>query len=287
MPTDRIVRYCKSHPFFGRGLFLVSEGLFAFSFFFAKIASLHISFYQLMWFRFAPVIFLIPGFLTRKHKLSVANPPLMVLRSILGVTSIFCLLISLKWGEFGRANVIYSLGTLWAFFWSLLFLKERPHPITWLAVPMSFIGLFCMFQPSASSIQFPDGIALVGSALTAAVYVALRTLRKNHSARTIVFCFYSTGFVIFSVLCLIHLQPMSLTGFLLASAVGISGLLAQLFMTSGYKYCPVTVSSFIKLTNSVLLVIVGIFFFKDSVNILELGGMGMVFLSIFLITRYQ
>ena len=285
--VNQLLNRFKTHPFFGRGLLLLAEGLFAISFSVAKVASHTLPFNQLMWFRFAPALALIPVFVSKKRVFYIENPKLMLFRSILGVTSIFCLLLSLKLGEFGRSNVLYALGTLWAFFWSLLVLKEKPHLFTLISVPAAFLGLFLIFRPATYVFHFSDLIALIGSFLTGGVYVSLRKLRQNHSSETIVFCFFMTGFIVFSLLCLLHPEVPTLKGVLLGITVGITGFLAQLLMTTGYRYCPVSVSSFIKLLNSVLMVGIGVLIFHDNATALELLGMGLVIGSIFTITRYQ
>ncbi len=277
----------RSHRYFGPSLFLVSEGLFTLSFTLAKLISGHLQLAQLILLRFAPALVLIPFFWGRKIVFRVASPKLMILRSLLGVASIACLLYSLKYGEFGRASIIYSSGTLWAFFYSIFALKERPHFLSLLALPLSLLGLVLIFKPTLAPLQLPDMVALMGSIFTAMVYVSLRKLRETHNAETIVFCFFMTGLAISIVPCVWHLQAISLPILELGFVTGFTGFIAQLLMTVGYRYCPVSVSSFIKLTSSIAMVGIGILLFGDPLDVWTLSGMGMVFGAIFLVTRFQ
>ena len=271
-------------------LFFSSEGLFVCSFTLAKLISHQLPLGQLLWMRFAPALALIPFFWTQRLTFRVVNPRLMLLRSLLGVASICCLFYSLKWGDFGRMNIIYATGTLWAFFWALFVLKERPHWVSLGSIPIALIGLLLIFEPTFEPLRLADMVALVGSFLTAGVYVSLRELRKTHDSTTIVFCFFMTGLLISSASFVVHPASIAFPGWTvigLAALTGVLGFAAQLLMTTGYRYCPVSVSSFIKLSSSVLMVGVGMWIFHDPFDLWRTIGMGMVMSGITLISVFQ
>lgn len=272
--------------YFGPGLFFLSELLFALSFSLVKYISHEVPIPLLMLFRVTPALFLIPLFLNKTLRFDFHAPKLMISRSIVGLISIICLTFSLKWGDYGKVNVLYSLGTVWAFIASMVFLKEKPHRLTMAAIPLSLIGLLCIFKPSGS-VNLADFVSLLGSFLTAYVYVSIRTLRKNHNAMSIVFCFFMTSFVVLLVPAMLTFKCPSWHALLICGVVALSGFSAQILMTLGYKYTPVSVSSSIKLTGILLSVCIGIFFFKDPLD--WLSGLGLVFVTsaIYLVTRYQ
>ena len=277
----------KAHRYFGPFLFLASEMLFTVSFALAKYIAPTIDFGHLLWLRFVPALVLIPFFWSRKIVFRVGSPKLMLFRSLLGVASIGCFMYSLKWGELGRVCIINASGTLWAFFWSMFVLKERPHIFSGLAIVLTLLGLFLIFQPSLSSLSFADLVALLGSFLVAMVYVSLKKLRETHNAEAIVFCFFMTGLLISTVYCVLYQHAISWHILALGLITGVAGFFAQILMTVGYRYCPVSVSSFIKLSSSVVMVAIGMLLFGDPFNLLTSVGMAMVIGSIYVITVFQ
>lgn len=238
-------------------------------------------------FRFIPALFLIPFFFAKKIEYKVDSPLLMLLRSLMGVMSIVCLFYSLKWGHFGKENLLYTLGTFWAFLWSVLILKEKPKAITISAIPLAFIGLICIFKPISGPLYMADVVALLGSFFTAFAYISIKKLRESHTAISIVFSFYMTGFIIFLLPTLKHFVLPSSKDILFSILIGVSGFIAQILMTIGYKYTPITVSSSIKLTSVVLMICIGIVLFNDTLDWVTGFGIGSVLTAIYVITRYQ
>jgi len=271
----------------GPGLFLISESIFALSFTLAKMATFHLTFETILWLRFAPCFLLIPLFFRKKTPFKITHYPLIITRCILGVASMACLLFAYKWGHFGKANLIFSLSSIWTFILSIIILKERPTWQAYLAIPLCLIGLFLIFNPASSTLELTDLIALIGSFGTAGVYFSLKELRKTHNAPTIIFCFYIVGFVIATFFLIPQFTWPSNTGLLLGSLTGVTGLIAQLLMTIGYKYTPLNISSFIKLTNIGVLILIGFFVFNDPISLFLGLGIILLFSAVILVTKYN
>ena len=186
------IEVLSNNRYFGPGLFFLSEILFALSFSLMKLVSHSITLPLLMVLRVSPVLFLLPFFFKQKLRFDFHSPKLLITRSIIGLITIICLTYALKWGDYGKVNVLYSLGTVWAFVASMIILKEKPHKITIMAIPIAIMGIICIFKPSVEALNIPDLISLFGSFLTAFVYVSIRELRKTHNSISIVSCFYLT-----------------------------------------------------------------------------------------------
>jgi drug/metabolite transporter (DMT)-like permease len=203
------------------------------------------------------------------------------------VISIASLFFALKWGEFGKMNLIYTLGTVWAFLGSIVLLGERPSKFTWGAIPLAVLGLFFVFSPHGHPNLYADIMAIIGSLTSGYVYLCLKQLRTNHNAISIVFSFYIAGLVAFFVPTFLNFVWPDVYNLLILIMIGLSGFCAQILMTIGYRYTQVSVATPIKLTSIVSMIIIGILIFKDPFNIVLGTGVVLILTAIFMVARYQ
>ena len=165
-------------------------------------------------------------------------------RSALGIVSILCVFQTLTLLPLADATTLSFTAPIFATLLSFLILKEAVGPRRWAAVAVGFIGVIIVMRPGATDHAVPvEGIAfgLVAALLTAGVTITLRQLRDTEHVAAIVFWFFVGSSIVGAILLPFVGQMHSPLTFALLIASGLTGGLAQLFMTASLQKAPVAV----------------------------------------------
>ncbi|WP_281822165.1 DMT family transporter [Sphingobium sp. BS19] len=125
---------------------------------------------------------------------------------------------------------------------SAILLKEATGIHRWAAVLIGFLGVLVMVRPDAS--HFPllgVAVALVAAILTASISLLLRTLGRTEGAAVTVFWFTVLSMPPLGITMLFVGQSHDPLTWGLLALMGITGGIAQLFMTGALRWAPVSV----------------------------------------------
>ncbi len=125
---------------------------------------------------------------------------------------------------------------------SALILREATGIHRWSAVILGFFGVLIMVRPDAG--HFPAGgvaVAIVAALNTAIVSMVLRELGRTENAATIVFWFTLLSIPPLAVGVLFWGQPHDAVTWGLLAIIGVSGALAQIFLTAALRWAPLSV----------------------------------------------
>ena len=165
-------------------------------------------------------------------------------RSALGIVSILCVFQTLTLLPLADATTLSFTAPIFATLLSFLILKEAVGPRRWAAVAVGFIGVLIVMRPGAVDHAVPlegIGFGLVAALLTAGVTITLRQLRDTEHVAAIVFWFFVGSSIVGAILLPFVGQMHSPLTFALLIASGLTGGLAQLFMTASLQKAPVAV----------------------------------------------
>ncbi len=177
------------------------------------------------------------------------NPWAHVLRSVIGVSSIFCVFQALSLLPLADATTLSFTAPIFATILSFVLLKEQVGIRRWSAVAIGFLGVLIVTRPldslsGAAEHALPiAGIAvgLLAAVLTAGVTITLRQLGRTEHVAAIVFWFFvacsTVGALTLPIFGRMH-EPQT---FALLVGAGVAGGLGQLFMTSSLQNAPVSV----------------------------------------------
>ena len=271
-------------------LILVTGNVFyTISFSLVKYFSLTIPLQGIMLVRFmAGPIYLIPYFLILRKKFHVQSYGIFALRIIFGVTGMTCLFLSFKYGQIGKSMLIFECATIWTLLYGYFMHKQRPHRHSLRMIPVAFLGIFLVTQPSIhTGLELGDAFALVGSILNAGVYITLKQLRSNHDTATIVLATYCCSTFLMVVPNM--MSPVSLTtnmviGLCMMASVGFIG---QMCMTLGFKYASAGISSLFMLSIIPLTTLSGIIIFDETYNVGVWFGLACIIGALGVISKWQ
>ena len=197
----------------------------------------------------------------------------LILRAILGLTAMSFYFYAIHIGPLGRGNLIFSLGVLWGYIFSIIGKQESLTWRTSWGMICTLLGLWLLFTVRGGNGNiYADLSALAGSICSGMVMVTIKSLRKKHSARTIITWFYGVGALL--ILPFVSLQNVTFTwpliGLLLG--IGVFGLLAQWIMTDAYKVLPGSVAGSMNLLGTTIMMVSGVLFFSEVLHRVEILG---------------
>ena len=230
--------------------------------FFRSVTSLFIAFFYLKYFN-------IPLWGNQKQ--------LLLVRGILGTTSMVLFFLSIQNISLGSAVTLRYTAPLFAAFFAMVFLKERIKPLQWLFFAITFLGVFLIkgFDPSVSIVGL--SIAILSAVFSAGVYILLNKIGHGDDPVVVVFYFMLLA-------SLIGLLGMSLTNWKTPSIndapglfiLGVLGFLAQLFMTKAFRAYEANMVAPFKYVEVFFTLSFGVFLFDETYTFLSLLGIFLI-----------
>jgi len=285
-----------SHHYIGPILIVSSSLLFAISHSLSKFLTGILSVPEVMLLRFllSPLI-LLPMILLGILHYKVHSWKKMWVRTFFGVFSMFFYFLALKYGDAGKATLIFQCSTIWVYVFERLFWGISPSIQTKLMVPIAMIGTLLVIQPAGLLAWHPaDVLAIIASIFNAGVFLSLKSLRNDHSSISIVVANQTLSALVVIVFNLMTLPTLSTqviapTPSLLIAIAGLSitGFLGNIAMTAGFKFTSATVSANLLLLVVPLMYLAGILFFNETVNSLSIVGGILTLVSLVIISKYR
>jgi drug/metabolite transporter (DMT)-like permease len=220
--------------------------------------------------------------LSGKLRLRFSNKRLLTLRGITGGIAVFLFYLSISKIGLAKGTVIVNTYPLFATLGGALLLKERVRPLAWLFILSCLIGMVLInYDPSARSFDVTpwDGLALVGSLLSAVAVIAVRKLSETDTPHAIFMsqCVFGIWIVIIPA----NIVPVEIgiVGGLLLLSIGLVATGGQILMTWAYGKIDVSTGSLLSLLMMVFNVILGTVLFHEVQNAFGILGMATIILS--------
>lgn len=201
-----------------------------------KLTGIHhvveIAFYRNLMALIPCIIFVL---MTRRYSLLKSGmPAVLTARATIGSIGLILTFAAAQALPLSNATVIFFTSTLMIPVFAHFFLKERIGRHRWIAVGIGMIGVIIVAQPTAEMTTIGVALALSAATIHAIIQVLIRAM-KSENTFTITFYFFLTGVILSGVLMpFVATMPTAETiPYLLA--IGVTGGLGQLFLTSGFK----------------------------------------------------
>lgn len=167
---------------------------------------------------------------------------LLALRGILGAVGALSYIWAISRLELGLANALNQTSPIFVCIFAAIFLRERFHWWIYAIVVFAFFGIALIVNPDFGGINPSALIALGSGIFSALAYTCVRVLQKTDSSETIVMWLLgvSTLAAAGSALFVPWTLPDATT-FAFLMGAGLTAFIAQLLMTSAYRYAPATI----------------------------------------------
>lgn len=238
--------------------FLAALG-FAIMYALIKGVGLEFGIAQLVFFRsLVALLIFSPMLLQNRHLLKTNRLKGHLLRSIFGLTSMFCLFVSAPHIPFTDLTLIIFTMPLFVTILSYPLLKEKVARNQYLIVIAGFIGIFIATEPETNNFTIYYFIAVAGSALYGLAVITIRQLGETEAP--------GTTFFYFTIICTIlsgctlpfdWISPNSMDWAYLFG-IGVFGGLAQFAMIKAYKLAPANLIAPVEYTQFLWAIVFGL-----------------------------
>jgi len=262
---------------------------FAFAFMNALIKYLiHFPTFELVFFRSLGTLIL-TFFLLRSRKISLVpnQPKLLVLRGIVGVTSMSLFFLGIHFIPIGSAVTIRYVAPLFGAVLAVYFLKERILPLQWFFYVLAFFGVVLIKGFDATISLFGVGVVLGAAFFSAVVYIIIAKIGKQDHPLLVVLFFMGiatlTG-LMGSINDFILPQGHE---WLLLLLLGFFGFFGQYYMTKAFQNGEASKIAPIKYSEVVFTLSFGVYWFGEVYSLTSLIGIALVIISLTLSVLYK
>ncbi len=232
--------------------------------------------FQIAFFRaFGSFIFLFPYMVYKKIPLLGTHRKILVLRSVIGFSSLVAFFSAVQMMPLGSAVSIRYIGPLIGVILSYIFLKEKVKSLQWISFMIAIIGVFTLkgFDFRISQVGF---LIILFSAITVGgVFMLVRYLATHEHPLTIVNYFMSIT-IILSLFTFSHWKMPTGIEWIYFTTMGITGLIGQVFMTNALKLGETNTVAPFKYMELVYALLLGFFIFGESYTIIAFLGILLI-----------
>ena len=248
----------------------------------------NLSAYQIVFFRSAGSLFFTFGYLIRnKIPMLGNNKSLLILRGIVGVTSMTFFFMSIKYLPVGTAVSLRYLAPIFAAAFAIVFLKEKVAPLRWLFFIVAFSGVLILKGFDSQVDSYGLVLVLIASVFSGLVYVVISKIGRGDHPVVIVNYFMVVATIVGGVLSIGNwTNPVGIEWPLLLS-LGFVGYVGQVYMTKAFQIASTSHVAPLKYIEVVFTLLLGVFLFGEIYTFWSLLGIAMIIGGLVLNVLYQ
>jgi len=248
----------------------------------------NVSAYQIVFFRSLSSLFFTFGFLL-KNRVPILgnNKKLLILRGLVGVTSMTLFFMSIKYLSVGTAVSLRYLAPIFAGIFAVFFMKQKIWPLQWLFFIMAFLGVLVLkgFDSQINSTGLI--LVIIASITSGLVYNIISKIGKSEHPVVVVNYFMVIATLTGLILSLNSwVNPVGIEWILLFS-LGVFGYYGQVFMTKAFQNGKTDQIAPIKYVEVVFTVAFGFLFFNEIYSFWSLLGISLIIGSLVLNVIYK
>jgi len=230
--------------------------------------------------RFATGIVVIGGLgLMRVIELKPVNKLWLLGRGVFGAASVYLMYFAMVKLGLGMGTILSYTYPVFAALLAPLIIREKLHPDVFVAVAISFVGIWLVVNPIGANAGGASGaapvyelLALLGGVLSAVAVVAIRKLQATDSPSMIYLAQCVFGMVVIGYPTATSSFTFALPLWLVLAGIGILATVAQLLMTRAYRDVPATEGSLLAFLVPVVNSVLGIVVFGERMQPLTVAG---------------
>lgn len=229
--------------------------------------------------------FMLPWLMRQRGDIKTANFHLHLLRSLVGLASMYCYYFALARLKLGEAMLLSYTSPVFIPLIAGWWLKESVTRRSLAAMVLGFAGIVMVLKPGAGIFDPVALIGLLSGLLSAGAMVSIRRMASTERPALIVFYFSLISTCVSAGPFLLDFELVSpgQLGYMLG--VGAVALTAQMLMTKGYNLAPAAkVGPLIYLT-VVFAALIGLAVWGEQLDALTAAGAGLVMLAGFVTSR--
>ena len=269
--------YYRQNLLLGALLIMASELMFASMGALVKQASVSLPNEMLVFMRnFMGLLILLPVLLRGGlGTLKTGVPHLHLLRSVLGVSAMYCFFYALANMPLANGVLLKMTSPIFMPLIAWLWLGEGGSRLALLAIPLGFFGVLLVLEPGSETSWFAL-VGVLGGLLAAMAKVTVRRLgRSEPTVRTVVY-FAILGALVSFVPMLFNWRSPDAGQWLMLVLIGLFGSLGQLLLTRGYAIAPAARIGPFTYFSVVYAALFGYLFWGETLELAFIAGAGLI-----------
>ena len=244
--------------------------------------------HQIVFFRSAGSLFFTFGFLL-KNKIPILGNrrKLLVMRGIVGVTSMTLFFMSIKYLPVGTAVSLRYLAPIFAAIFAIVFLRQKVAAVRWLFFLMAFSGVLILKGFDTQMNSYGLLLVLIASVFSGLVYVIIGKIGRDDHPVVVVNYFMVIATLTGGLLSIGNwINPVGVEWLLLLS-LGVFGYFGQIFMTRAFQMASTSHVAPLKYIEVVFTVFFGFVLFGEVYTFWSLLGITLIIVGLILNVTYK
>lgn len=255
---------------------LLSAFFFALMGVFVKFAD-HIDLFTKIFARNIIIVIILPFFMFReKNILKIKKPKILALRIFAGLLGVVFSYWSIANMLLSEAVVLNKLSPFFIILISAVFLKEKIRPYQILSIITALLGAVILIRPEFSLEIIPKLAGIAGAIFSAIAYISISKLKGSVSSMAIVFYFGLVTSIVTLPFILVYGKEVKGVDFVYLIGIGLSSLIAQMFMTKAYQYKNASEISIVNYTNIVFSSVLAFMIWGEKLELSFFIGASLV-----------
>jgi drug/metabolite transporter (DMT)-like permease len=248
----------------------------------------HIGAFQIVFFRSIGSLVFTFSFLIKNNISFLGNNrKLLILRGLVGVTSMTFFFMSTKYLPIGTAVSLRYMAPIFAAIFAVFLLKEHVKPLQWVFFSVAFAGVIVLKGFDAQLDGYGLILIFISAVFSGLVYVVISKIGKRDHPVVVVNYFMVISTIVGGVLSINNwITPVGIEWVLLFG-LGMFGYFGQVFMTKAFQIASTNQVAPLKYLEVIFTVLFGVFIFSEVYTLWSLLGIAMIIIALILNALYK
>ena len=244
--------------------------------------------FELVFFRSLGTL-LITVFILKSKKISFRpnKPLLLVVRGLIGVTSMCLFFLAAHYIPIGSAVTIRYIAPIFGGILAVIFLKEKIFPLQWFFYFLAFVGVVFIKGFDATTSMLGVNLVLAAAFFSAIVYILIAKIGQQDHPLLVVFYFMLIATIVGVIGSFNTWLIPNYTELVFLILLGFFGYYGQLYMTKAFQVGEASKVAPFKYVEVVFTLTVGVFWFDEIYTLNSLVGIFLVVFSLTLSVLYK
>lgn len=248
----------------------------------------HMNAFQIVFFRSVSSLFFTFSFLL-KNKIPVlgTNRKLLVLRGLVGVTSMSLFFMATKYLPIGTAVSLRYMAPIFAGVFAIYFLKEKIKPLQWVFFAMAFAGVLILKGFDTELDGFGLLLVFLSAVFSGLVYIVISKIGKSNHPVVVVNYFMVISTIVGGLLSINNwVNPEGIEWFMVFG-LGMFGYFGQVYMTKAFQIASTNQVAPLKYLEVIFTLLIGVLLFSEVYTLYSLLGITMIIFGLILNAMYK
>jgi len=258
-----------------------------------KLIAGELSVFLVLFFRYLfciPLLVLTAIYQRGKDALSIKSKTGLALRTIAGLASFGSLFAALQYIDLSLMTILFQTMPLFVVILAPLLIKETVSWFRKILAVIGFIGIIFILNPGTDSwLNLGSILGIMCPFFGALMLISVRKLgQTDHPASTALW-YNIFGAIVFLIISILNNDqwPQFDGVLLILCIIGMASSFQQICLAQSHKLAPASLLAPLRYISVPIGILIGVYFFKDSLSINFFVGTAIIILSTFIIIRSE